>query len=147
MSGLAASSLRGEQVGALEPGGAAPGRWLSHALLVAWLLVQAEGWHSLLKPLEDNDQDVFFVSLEPTRMPSSQKGSTEHSLLKIPIVSNEYANAMSIQRVYLCTIFLLTLVPFANDVLFISEFRKAEFRVLSNLNFIICLALPNPNLQ
>lgn len=81
--------------------GAAPGRWLSHALLsirtlVAWLLGQASGWHSFLKALEDNDHDFYFVSLELTRVSSSQKESPEHSLLKIPIVSNEYSNDMTI---------------------------------------------------
>lgn len=64
--------------------------------LVAWLLGQALGWHSFLKALEDNDHDFYFVSLELTRVSSSQKESPEHSLLKIPIVSNEYSNDMTI---------------------------------------------------
>lgn len=47
-------------------------------------------------------------------------------------------------RVYLCIIFLLTLVPYSNGVLFISEFRKAVFRVLSNLSFIYLPSFAKP---
>lgn len=48
------------------------------------------------EPLEDDDRDFYFVCLELTKRPSSQEKSTAHLLLKIPIVSNEYLNDITI---------------------------------------------------